>query len=1197
MTGSRGGFFFAAVLALATAAIAEERLTLEDLRLLLRTGSDQSEIISMVKGADYVEVRREDLPKLRSWGAGDALIRAIAALLDDTSAPVYESVLRQLRDERPEAEIIAWIVAQGRPSALSPREKLELGRAGASADVILALEGRYVLPGFVRYVPDHRLFAIQYPRGWKAYQWYTSEGLKVLFSPETDVEGANLFRTGVQIQCGTLWPSERRQGVFAHHLKTERSFIRLNRVYEIEPVPGPAGRAQKTQVAGHEAVTRVFDAKYMETPCREIYLRTAADDITYLIEAVAPRDEFAELEPLFRKVLSTFRPVPSFVPPRRRKKPLDTTVLLDRYRAAVVHIQAHFKGATGFGSGFCVREDGWVLTNHHVICGKKDHSDCADDPEKMKLADRFTVVWDSAVEPKPPGQKHRKAPAKLIGTIYKTRPGVDLALLKIPASKTPYRAFPLSPCGRERATGLAKQGDPVVVLGFPLPTRFGIDRLTPTQGVLSRLDYVDMKLGGRGRQRTLDRITHDAESNKGNSGGPVVDLYTGAVIGLQTWGSIAVSGETAMAGEKLGYQQASAIDWALHYFPQLRFYPLYRDLPPPAKVDLAGMLVSAGHLEAARAELAAVRKVAGRLNADQRAELAYQESRWANKRGDREARRKLLNEALEHNPRHTNALVERAHTDPSPKKGLLFVEHAIRVLPDSYNLRAHRADLLLRLRRHDDALRDVRRARDDLGGDHDPWVHYLEGRILYARNELDAGLQAFRRAAAIDPAYVTARVAVAEYYTRKKDRAKAEKEYRRVVKDLPDLPRAHLELGYFLARDAKRRPEALSHLIRATNLLLDEDERPGPVLLGDLSALALLVDGKDDVAMQGARLLYRHWPGWRPESHESLGRAWKKKERPALAYAHFAAFERAEGKASRHQGGLAPLPLALKDAEAMILANYELDLFAATLGDSGLGFPWSGKLAGELQQKNKWPRPFVVALANRYIEDQKRGSAALAQGIRIGFEGPIQLGKDRPWSWVVLTNNGKVPVAYLRARIRYFRERDSKGLLFTDEFSLDTDGPILPGKKRKLKILWHPWTTLKGKGVTRSFGSLRLEILSARNADYLTWLRVSGKYKGSAYHYTIENKSLFKVRSPRLRCLFTDTGNRPLTGAPGTTRASREVVSFTTPKGLVLAPGQKSQEFKVSAWGDWKYLRSLGVPRHVRTVNVRVSVANAEIVR
>ncbi len=135
------------------------------------------------------------------------------------------------------------------------------------------------------------------------------------------------------------------------------------------------------------------------------------------------------------------------------------------------------------GSGFFISDDGYVVTNNHVVDNGSS----------------FTVVLDDGTE----------LPAKVIGTDDKT----DLALLKVDASrKFTYVKF---------ADGKPRVGDWVVAVGNP----FGLGG-TVTAGIVSA---EGRQIGGP----YDDFIQIDAPVNRGNSGGPAFNLK-GEVVGVNT---------------------------------------------------------------------------------------------------------------------------------------------------------------------------------------------------------------------------------------------------------------------------------------------------------------------------------------------------------------------------------------------------------------------------------------------------------------------------------------------------------------------------------------------------------------------------------------------------------------------------------------------------------------------------------------
>jgi serine protease Do len=153
--------------------------------------------------------------------------------------------------------------------------------------------------------------------------------------------------------------------------------------------------------------------------------------------------------------------------------------------------QPQTREAQSLGSGFLISDDGYVVTNNHVVApGARGAS-----------VDSITVTLTN----------RKEYSAKLIGR----DPISDLALLKIEAKGLPFVKFGDS----ERA----RVGDWVIAIGNP----FGIGS-TVTAGIVSALHRAT------GQGGAYDRfIQTDAAINQGNSGGPMFDL-NGNVIGINS---------------------------------------------------------------------------------------------------------------------------------------------------------------------------------------------------------------------------------------------------------------------------------------------------------------------------------------------------------------------------------------------------------------------------------------------------------------------------------------------------------------------------------------------------------------------------------------------------------------------------------------------------------------------------------------
>lgn len=144
------------------------------------------------------------------------------------------------------------------------------------------------------------------------------------------------------------------------------------------------------------------------------------------------------------------------------------------------------------GSGFVIREDGYILTNNHVIAGAVGNGEI-----------RVTFVDGS------------ESTATLIGRTA----DYDLAVVRVDREDL----VPLV-LGDSEAVAV---GDPVIAIGAPL----GLDG-TVTTGIISALNR-PVSAGDVTDQAFINALQTDAAINPGNSGGPLVDA-SGQVIGINS---------------------------------------------------------------------------------------------------------------------------------------------------------------------------------------------------------------------------------------------------------------------------------------------------------------------------------------------------------------------------------------------------------------------------------------------------------------------------------------------------------------------------------------------------------------------------------------------------------------------------------------------------------------------------------------
>lgn len=191
---------------------------------------------------------------------------------------------------------------------------------------------------------------------------------------------------------------------------------------------------------------------------------------------------------------------------------MDFTLAADKSIHAVVHVtskynlenndyygnpiyewlfgEAQRQPSVSFGSGVIISEDGYIVTNYHVI----ENSD----EIKVVLNDKRTFT------------------AKVVGT----DPGTDLALLKVKSKGLPFISFGNS--------DILKVGEWVLAVGNP----FNLTS-TVTAGIVSAKARNINILKDQSKYPIESYIQTDAAVNRGNSGGALVNLR-GELVGINS---------------------------------------------------------------------------------------------------------------------------------------------------------------------------------------------------------------------------------------------------------------------------------------------------------------------------------------------------------------------------------------------------------------------------------------------------------------------------------------------------------------------------------------------------------------------------------------------------------------------------------------------------------------------------------------
>ena len=146
----------------------------------------------------------------------------------------------------------------------------------------------------------------------------------------------------------------------------------------------------------------------------------------------------------------------------------------------------------GLGSGVIIDDEGYILTNEHVI----------------QNADKIAITL-------PDGREFK-------GEVKGTDPRSDLAIVKIKAHNLPVAELGDS--------DKVRIGQWAIAIGNPFGFAVNNPKPTVTVGVISALDRSLPRTGQRDRDYS-GLIQTDAAINPGNSGGPLVDI-SGKIVGI-----------------------------------------------------------------------------------------------------------------------------------------------------------------------------------------------------------------------------------------------------------------------------------------------------------------------------------------------------------------------------------------------------------------------------------------------------------------------------------------------------------------------------------------------------------------------------------------------------------------------------------------------------------------------------------------
>lgn len=213
----------------------------------------------------------------------------------------------------------------------------------------------------------------------------------------------------------------------------------------------------------------------------------------------------------------------------------------------------YITSGTGIGSGFFVSPDGYIITNAHVVGHNRDVG--------VVLYDTRHIMDKTNPTDAPDADTIRNK--VLFARVLRINKKRDLALLKVEGNNYPW--LELETDRKNYATGRE-----VVAIGAPRSIEW-----TATEGVISAARDND----------GVDTIQTDTAINGGNSGGPLIDLESGKVIGVNSWARVP---EQNMADVRKGVQN---LNFAISAYEVQRTLDVYQpmheeDYPKPTDANL-----------------------------------------------------------------------------------------------------------------------------------------------------------------------------------------------------------------------------------------------------------------------------------------------------------------------------------------------------------------------------------------------------------------------------------------------------------------------------------------------------------------------------------------------------------------------------------------------------------------------------------
>ncbi|MHC4849167.1 MAG: S1 family peptidase, partial [Planctomycetota bacterium] len=313
--------------------------------------------------------------------------------------------------------------AQALKSAGLPDALIDRMRSTTGGSILRTADGR----SLYRHPADR--FSLRYPAEWRLLLRPHKEKflLEYVFTPDRTQTDPHNLSTGFSVVPVHLVPGS------SFDIASLDDLVKLTVPAVITEEPGLKlhGKPRTGRLAGAEA--RIIELRGSGRGAKALRISSIIvrrQGVLCFVSAWAPVDQYEKYGADFNRCAASLRfGKPASVIPRRATTSQE---FVRRYRNSVVQVRS----ASASGTGFIVRKDGYLLTNHHVVFDEK----------KKAYTREFTLQFDASLKRRPLRAVLVDAKMKRLADAGRnlSLAGVDIALLRI-TDPGPFDALPITP--------------------------------------------------------------------------------------------------------------------------------------------------------------------------------------------------------------------------------------------------------------------------------------------------------------------------------------------------------------------------------------------------------------------------------------------------------------------------------------------------------------------------------------------------------------------------------------------------------------------------------------------------------------------------------------------------------------------------------------------------------------------------------